>query len=359
MSIGISGIERLRSLPQRPYLPGPSPLQRMKRLSELLGGPDLLIKRDDTLPLALGGNKVRKLTYVVADALAQGADTLITTGAIQSNHCLLTLAAANREGLSCRLVLEERVPGTYNPQASGNNFLYRLLGAERIDVVERGGSADGMRRAEAAARAEGCTPYVIPGGASNPLGGCGYASCAVELLNQLDEMGLTADRIVCASGSGGTHAGLVAGLIAAGSEVEVTGIDVSRSRAEQEPHVTALTEAILTFLGLSAAPAADRVACRDEWLGPGYSLPSAEMLEAVTMVARTQGIVLDPVYTGKAMSGLIGMIRGGELQTDRTVVFLHTGGTSVLFANRGMFTSALAEPGRDRRQDKLDAAVSP
>ena len=165
-----SGIERLNDLPQRPYLPAPSPLQRMERLSELLGGPELLIKRDDTLPLALGGNKVRKLTYVVADALAQGADTLITTGAIQSNHCLLTLAAANREGLSCRLVLEERVPGTYNPEASGNNFLYRLLGAEGIDVVERGGSADGMRRAEAAARAEGRTPYVIPGGASNPLG---------------------------------------------------------------------------------------------------------------------------------------------------------------------------------------------
>ena len=243
----------------------------MERLSELLGGPDLLIKRDDTLPLALGGNKVRKLTYVVADALAEGADTLITTGAIQSNHCLLTLAAANREGLSCRLVLEERVPGTYNPEASGNNFLYRLLGAERIDVVERGASPDGMRRAEAAARAEGRVPYVIPGGASNPLGGCGYASCAVELLDQCEEMGLTADRIVCASGSGGTHAGLVAGLIAAGSGVEVTGINVSRSRAEQEPHVTELTEAILAFLGAETAAAADRVTCRDEWLGPGYS----------------------------------------------------------------------------------------
>ena len=251
-----SGIERLNALPQRPYLPGPSPLQRMERLSELLGGPDLLIKRDDTLPLALGGNKVRKLTYVVADALDQGADTLITTGAIQSNHCLLTLAAANREGLACRLVLEERVPGTYNPEASGNNFLYRLLGAERIDVVERGGSADAMRRAEAAARAEGRTPYLIPGGASNPLGSCGYASCAVELLDQIEEMGLTANRIVCASGSGGTHAGLVAGLIAAGSDVEVTGINVSRQRAEQEPHVAALTEAILAFLGVDAAAAA-------------------------------------------------------------------------------------------------------
>lgn len=356
MTMSTSGIQRLSALPQRPYLTGPSPLQRMERLSALFGGPDVLIKRDDTLPLALGGNKVRKLTYVVADALAQGADTLITTGAIQSNHCLLTLAAANREGIACRLVLEERVPGTYNPEASGNNFLYRLLGAERIDVVDRGDTADGLRRAEAAARAEGRTPYVIPGGASNPLGGCGYASCAVELLGQCEEMGLTADRIVCASGSGGTHAGLVAGLIAAGSDIEVTGINVSRSRAEQEPHVTELTEAILAFLGLDAAAAAGRVTCRDEWLGPGYSLPSAEMLEAVTTVARTQGIVLDPVYTGKAMAGLIGMIRGGELHAGQTAVFLHTGGTSALFANRGMFTAALADAGHDGRGQPAAAA---
>ena len=200
---------------------------------------------------------------------------------------------------------------------------------------------------------------MIPGGASNPLGGCGYASCAVELLDQIEEMGLTADRIVCASGSGGTHAGLVAGLIAAGSGVEVTGINVSRSRAEQEPHVTELTQAILAFLGVDAAAATDRVTCRDEWLGPGYSLPSAEMLEAVTMVARTQGIVLDPVYTGKAMAGLIGLIRGGELQAGQTAVFLHTGGTSALFANRDMFTAALADAGHDSRRGELAPTGSP
>ncbi len=341
MTMTTSGIERLNALPQRPYLPGPSPLQRMERLSESLDGPDLLVKRDDTLPLAMGGNKVRKLAYVVADALAHGADTLITAGALQSNHCLLTLAAANREGLACRLVLEERIPGTYDPQAGGNNFLYRLLGAERIDVVGRGDTAGGLRRAAAAARSEGRTPYVIPVGGSNPLGGCGYASCAVELLAQLVEMGLTADRIVCASGSGGTHAGLVAGLIAAGSDVEVTGVNVSRPRAEQESSVTALTEAILAFLEIDAALAPDRIACRDEWLGPGYSLPSADMLNAVATVARTQGIVLDPVYTGKAMAGLIGMIRGGELTAGQTVIFLHTGGTAALFASQGMFTAAL------------------
>lgn len=336
-----SGIERLQSLPQRPYLPGPSPLQPMERLAESLGGPDLLIKRDDTLPLAMGGNKVRKLAYVVADALAQGADTLITAGALQSNHCLLTLAAANREGMACRLVLEERVPGTYDPQAGGNNFLYRLLGAERIDVVRQGGTAGGLRRAAAAARAEGRTPCVIPVGGSNPLGGCGYASCAAELLAQLDRMGLTADRIVCASGSGGTHAGLVAGLIAAGSDVEVTGINVSRPQAEQESSVTALTESILALLEVDAPVAPGRVTCRDEWIGPGYSLPSADMLEAVTIVARMQGIVLDPIYTGKAMAGLIGMIRGSELTAGQTVVFLHTGGTAALFASQGMFAAAL------------------
>ena len=249
-------------------------------------------------------------------------------------------------------MLEERVAGTYNPEASGNNFLYRLLGAERIDVVARGGSADGLLRAETAARAEGRTPYVIPGGASNPLGGCGYAACAVELLAQLDQMGLASDRIVCASGSGGTHAGLVAGLIAAGSNVEVTGINVSRPRADQESSIMALTEAILAFLGLDAAVAPGRITCRDEWIGPGYSLPSDQMVEALTMVARTQGIVLDPVYTGKAMAGLIGMIRAGELQAGQTVVFLHTGGTSALFANQDMFTAALADAGSDGRGDR-------
>lgn len=335
------GVERLNALPQRPYLPGPSPLQPMERLSATLGGPDLLIKRDDTLPLAMGGNKVRKLAYVVADALAQGADTLITTGAIQSNHCLLTLAAANREGLACRLVLEERVPGSYDPQASGNNFLYRLMGAERIDVVGRGGGAGGLRRAADDARSEGRAPYVIPVGGSTPLGGCGYASCAVELLAQLREMGLTADRIVCASGSGGTHAGLVAGLTAAGSDVEVTGVDVSRPRAAQESSVTALAKAILALLGVDAALTPGRVVCRDEWVGPGYALPSADMVEAVTTVARTQGIVLDPVYTGKAMAGLIGMILGGELTAGQTVVFLHTGGAAALFANQDAFTATL------------------
>lgn len=341
-----SGIERLRALPQRPYLPGPSPLQRMERLSALLDGPDLLIKRDDTLPLAMGGNKVRKLAYLVADALAQGADTLITTGAIQSNHCLLTLAAANREGLACRLVLEERIPGAYDPDAGGNNFLYRLLGAERIDVVGKGGSAGGLRRAADDARSAGRNPYVIPTGGSNPLGGCGYASCAVELTSQLARLGLTADRIVCASGSGGTHAGLVAGLTAAGSEVEVTGVNVSRPRAGQESGVTALTQAILALLEADVALAPDRITCRDEWIGPGYSLPSADMVEAVTTVARTEGIVLDPTYTGKAMAGLIGMIRGGELTAGQTVVFLHTGGAAALFANQGMFTAALRSTSR-------------
>lgn len=341
-----SGIERLRALPQRPYLPGPSPLQRMERLSALLDGPDLLIKRDDTLPLAMGGNKVRKLAYLAADALAQGADTLITTGAIQSNHCLLTLAAANREGLACRLVLEERIPGAYDPDAGGNNFLYRLLGAERIDVVGKGGAAGGLRRAADDARSAGRNPYVIPTGGSNPLGGCGYASCAVELTSQLARMGLTADRIVCASGSGGTHAGLVAGLTAAGSEVEVTGVNVSRPRADQESSVTALTQAILALLDAGVALPPDRITCRDEWIGPGYSLPSADMVEAVTTVARTEGIVLDPTYTGKAMAGLIGMIRGGELTAGQTVVFLHTGGAAALFANQGMFTAALRSTSR-------------
>ena len=327
----------LASLPQRPYISSPSPLHAMGRLSKQLDGPTLLIKRDDTLRLAMGGNKVRKLAFIVADALARGADTLITMGAVQSNHCLLTLAAANAEGLACRLVLEERVPDSYDPTAGGNGFLFRLLGAERIDVVRAGAVATGMRQAEEAAHKDGRIPYLIPGGGSNALGSCGYAACALELLDDLDRMHVQADRIICASGSGGTHAGLLAGLIAAGSNIPVTGINVRSSTAAQTPRIKTLAEETLAFLRIDAEVEPPRVVCRDGG-STGYSLRSDEMVDAVTTVARTEGILLDPVYTGKAMAGLFGMISSGEIDATEKVVFVHTGGTSALFAYQTYFS---------------------
>ena len=198
----------LAKFARRRYTAGYTPIEKLSRLSSKLEGPHIYIKRDDLLGLAGGGNKTRKLEFVVAEALNQGADTLITCGAVQSNHCRLTLAAAVKEGLKCRLVLEERVPGSYNPDASGNNFLYGLLGVESVKVVP--GGSDMMTEMQAVAgdvAAEGRKAYVIPGGASTPLGALGYVACAEEILLQTFDSGLKIDHVICASGSAGTHAG--------------------------------------------------------------------------------------------------------------------------------------------------------
>ena len=323
----------LARFPRRRYTPGATAIEYLPHLTARLNGPRIWIKRDDLLGLAGGGNKTRKLEFLVADALAQGADTLITVGAVQSNHCRLTLAAAVREGLKCRLVLEQRVPGSYDPAASGNNFLFDLLGVEAIKVVSAGTDlAAAMDEVARELAAEGRKGYVIPGGGSNPLGALGYVACAEELLGQTFDLGLKLDRIVVASGSAGTHAGLLVGLAGNNAGIPVTGINVRRPRGEQEGNVHALAEQTAAFLGLGNGVPRDAVVCRDEWVGPGYSLPTAEMVEAVRMFASVEGILLDPVYTGKAAAGLIGLIRSGEIGPDETVLFLHTGGSPALFA---------------------------
>jgi len=304
----------------------------MGRLSKLLGGPDLYIKRDDLLGLAAGGNKTRKLEFLVADAIARGADTLITCGAVQSNHARLTLAAAAREGLKCRLVLEERVPGSYKTDSGGNNFLYHLLGVEAVTVVPGGSDLmAAMQKVADEVAARGRRAYVIPGGGSNALGALGYVACAEEILAQTFDLDVHLDHIVCASGSAGTQAGLVVGLIGNNSNLPLTGINVSRSRAEQEPKVHALAEETAAILGVMGGIPREAVTCLGDWVGPGYSLPTPEMVEAVRMVAREEGILLDPVYTGKAMAGLIGLIRQGRFRKGEHVLFVHTGGSPALY----------------------------
>ena len=223
----------LARFPRRRYTPAPTPIEPLERLSRELGGPEIWIKRDDLTGLTGGGNKTRKLEFLVADALAKGADTLITVGAVQSNHCRLTLSAAVREGLRCRLVLEERVPGSYDPAASGNNFLFDLLGAEAISVVRAGADLNAAMRehAQEVERA-GRVPYVIPGGGSNPLGALGYVACAEEILSQTFHMGLPLDAVVCASGSAGTHAGLLVGLLGSSAQLPLIGVNVRRPRTE-------------------------------------------------------------------------------------------------------------------------------
>jgi len=314
----------------------------MPRLSEALGGPRLYIKRDDQLGLTSGGNKTRKLEFLMAEALAQGADTIITVGAVQSNHCRLTAAAAVREGLKCRLVLEQRVPGSYNPGASGNNFLFDLLGVEAVKVVNLGDDlAAAMTEIAAELAAEGRKGYIIPGGGSNPLGALGYVACAEEILAQTFEQGLIFDRLVCASGSAGTHAGLLAGIVGNNAKLPITGINVRRQRQEQETNVHVLAQSTAELLGLPLGVPREAVVCLDDWVGPGYSLPTPEMVEAVRMLAELEGILLDPVYTGKAMAGLIGLVRSGAIGADEQVLFLHTGGSPALYAYQDILSAAV------------------
>lgn len=322
----------LAKFPRRRYTAGQTPIEKMPRFSAALGGPDICIKRDDLLGLTGGGNKTRKLEFLVADAFAQGADTLITCGAVQSNHCRLTLAAAVKEGLKCRLVLEERIPNSYQPQASGNNFLFRLLGVEKIKVVS--GGADMMEAMQEVAdelAAEGRKAYIIPGGGSNPIGATGYVACAQEIMDQTFEQGLTIDYIVCASGSAGTHAGLVTGLYGCNMNIPVIGINVSRPKEEQENNVYALVQETVQHVGVQAEIPREAISCFDDYVGPGYSLPTPEMAEAVRLLARTEGILLDPVYTGKTMAGLIDLVRKDYFEKDSNVLFIHTGGSPALY----------------------------
>jgi D-cysteine desulfhydrase len=333
---------QLSRFPRQRYTAGATPIERLDRLSGLLGGPEIWIKRDDLLGLAAGGNKTRKLEFLVADAIARGADTLITVGAVQSNHCRLTLAAAVKEGLKCRLVLEQRVAGSYDPTASGNNFLFDLLGVEDVTVVNLGDDLEAaMAKVARDLEAQGRKGYVIPGGGSNALGALGYVACAQEIVGQGFDMDLAFDHLVCASGSAGTHAGLLVGLHAANAQLPITGVNVRRPRAEQEGNVFALAERTATLLGVEA-PAKTEVTCLDDWVGGGYSIPTGEMVEAVRMLAQTEGVLLDPVYTGKAMAGLIGLIRAGKFKRGERVLFLHTGGSPALYAYQPVLASQAA-----------------
>jgi len=330
----------LSRFPRRRYTEGATPIEPLPRFSAALAascpggrGPEVWVKRDDLLGLAPGGNKTRKLEFLVADALAQGADTLVTCGAPQSNHCRITLAAAVKEGLKCRFVIEERVPGSFSETASGNHFMFRLLGVEDLTVVPAGtdmGAA--MRRVADELARQGRKAYVIPGGGSNALGGLGYVACAQELQQQLYEQGLAFDRVVVGSGSSGTHGGLVAGFLGNRIAIPLLGIGVSRDPDTQAPLVLKEAQAVCDLLGLGLSVPAEAVQCVGGWWQPKYSVPNPAMVEAVQMLARTEALLLDPVYTGKVMAGLIGLARQGVIGAGERVLFLHTGGMPALFA---------------------------
>nr|WP_018306589.1 D-cysteine desulfhydrase [Desulfitobacterium hafniense] len=323
----------LAQFKRRRYTEGKTPLEFLPNFSKALGGPNIYIKRDDLLGLTSGGNKTRKLEFLMQDALDQGADTIITCGAVQSNHCRLTLAAAVKEELKCRLVLEERVKDSYNPEASGNNFLFHVLGVEKVSVVAGGSNMlEAMQKVANELAAEGRKGYIVPGGGSNPIGTLGYVACAQEISEQMFEKSINFDHLVCASGSGGTHSGLLVGFQGNNMNIPVTGISVNRSTKAQENLIFDLANKTAEKIGLKIAISREAVKVVDEYVGPGYSLPTETMVEAVQLLARTEGILLDPVYTGKTMAGLIGLIRQGQLKKGENVVFVHTGGSPALYA---------------------------
>ncbi|RMD89927.1 MAG: D-cysteine desulfhydrase [Alphaproteobacteria bacterium] len=310
----------------------PTPLEPMPRLSAALGGPEIWIKRDDCTGLSTGGNKTRKLEFLMAEAQAQGADMVMTQGAIQSNHARQTAAAAARLGMACHILLEDRT-GSHdeNYNHNGNVLLDHLHGAT---TERRGPGLDMNAEMEAVAerfRAEGRRVYTIPGGGSNPTGALGYVNCAYELVGQANDRGLVIDHIVHATGSSGTQAGLITGLKAINAQIPLLGIGVRAPKEKQEENVFNLACATAEKLGCPGVVARADVVANCDYVGEGYGIPTPGCLEAIAMFAELEGILLDPVYSGKGAAGLIDLIRKGRFKAGERVVFIHTGGAAALF----------------------------
>jgi D-cysteine desulfhydrase family pyridoxal phosphate-dependent enzyme len=317
----------------------PTPIHPLDRLGAALGdlGPRIWIKRDDQTGLAGGGNKTRKLEYLLADAIARGADTLITAGAIQSNHARQTAAAARACGMEAELLLFEELDDS-DYRFSGNLLVDEILGAEVRRIEARDSPPDALLgEASAELRSNGRKPYVIAIGGSTAIGAVGYAQCAREILEDSAALGIKFDSVFHASGSGGTQAGLITGFKGVPDAPAVIGVSVSFSHDELLDMVLPLSQQTGSLLALDVEIAVDDVWIDDTFIGPGYGQPTDEMIEAVELVARTEGILLDPVYTGKAMAGLISYLRSGRLKNARDVLFLHTGGTTGLFGYRSVF----------------------
>lgn len=310
----------------------PTPLERLDRLSKELGGPEIWIKRDDCTGLSTGGNKTRKLEFLMAEAQAMGADVVMTQGATQSNHARQTAAFAAKLGMACHILLEDRT-GSNNPNynQNGNVLLDHLHGAV---TEKRPGGVDMQAEMEAVAdklRAANRKVYVIPGGGSNPTGALGYVNCAFELVGQANDRGLVIDHLVTATGSAGTQAGLIVGLKAINARIPLLGIGVRAPKQKQEDNVFALAERTAEKLGCPGVVVRNDVVADSDYVGAGYGLPREDTLEAIRMFAELEGILLDPVYSGKGAAGLIDYCRKGRFKKGERVVFLHTGGSAALF----------------------------
>lgn len=322
--------------PSVPLAHVPTPLEPLHNLSRELGGPQLWVKRDDCTGLAMGGNKARQLEFYVGDALKHGADTLLTTGAVQSNHVRMTVAAARKLGLQCEVQLEERVSGRASEyHASGNPFLVKLMGARihYYPVGEDEGGADRAIDARAQAlKREGRIPYVIPlSEGHTPFGALGYVNAAEELLSQMTSLALEVAALVLPSGSASTHSGMLAGLRARNSKIPVFGFCVRRNRELQLARVRRRTHEVAQMIDHPNAVEESDILLDDSVLGKGYGQLSDAVREAIALTARCEGLLLDPTYSGKAMAGLIQLVRAQRFRSSDHVVFLHTGGTPALF----------------------------
>lgn len=321
--------EKIKAIPRRNYILQRTPLQKLGNLSKALGGDvEIYIKRDDLLPF--GGNKTRKLELLFQEAVDLGADTIVTASTVQCNHNLMALLMANMEGMKTELILENWAKPDYEYSLDPNRRLYEFAGVSR--TVSCGAPVTGPLHTMALAlemkaelEARGRKPYILARGGTCPLGNCGYILCAEELLAQGKEMSVDFDYVICPSGTGGTQAGLIIGLEQAGSTAAVIGINVAQKNEKQLNSVYGALEGTSALLNLDA-PHKDKIVCYEEYMGEGYSRPTAELKEAIELLAGTEGILLDPVYSGKAMAGLVGLVRNGEIKKGSKLAFLHTGG---------------------------------
>jgi D-cysteine desulfhydrase family pyridoxal phosphate-dependent enzyme len=325
----------------------------MPNFCEKLGGPRVLIKRDDNTGLAFGGNKARKLEFLMAEAKSKGADTVITTGAIQSNHARMTVAAARRLGMRAVLVLREikSEPGGYD----GNLLLDFLMGAD-IRLVNPPAERDPKARTYAMQNAmeriageltdDGQVPYIIPSGGSNPIGALGYVNAVLELVQQANELGIGVTHIVHSSGGGGTQSGLVLGASALNTGFRIIGISVSQDKNYLSEKIAAIIQGSSELLGLDISLTDNDITVIDEYVAPGYGYLTQEVASAMRFVAETEGILLDPVYTGKAMYGMMDLIKNNYFNDDDTIVFFHTGGTPAIFPYRNQLKLLLDSSGK-------------
>ena len=311
----------------------PTPLEHLPRLSKHLNGPEIYVKRDDCTGLGTGGNKTRKLEFLIADAQKNKADVIITQGAVQSNHARQTAAAAAKLGFQCELVFEKRVTDASSAyMESGNVFLDRLFGANIREVAKGSDMNNEMEKVANEIRNNGQIPYIIPGGGSNSIGALGYVDCVLELITQANEQNLVIDSIVHATGSAGTQAGIVVGAKAMNCNIPILGIGVYASQELQEEKVYQLACETSDYMGLSGLVKREDVVANCDYVGDGYGIPTKGMNDAVLMLARLEGLLFDPVYSGKGLAGMIDLIEQGYFKERRNIVFIHTGGAAGLFA---------------------------